>query len=518
MKLLIVDDEKLTREGIRDSVAKLSLPIDAILLADDGRHGLEVAKAMGPDIVLTDIRMPRMTGVDMAEAILEQNPDTAIIFMSAYSDKEYLKAAIKLKAVRYVEKPISLSELADALDEALISCQVRSQTRNAVQTQEKEQQGHLAHLLSQVDTKSKDIEKLVQELQIPVDDSTPFFTMLIDSVTPLSELTDPAMAAPQVEFRQMLAENGLCEIWAFRSDRYVIIHVYSDKKPDKATIRCCAKTLQRLLSPHCRFFLAVGPLVSGVLNVHHSYEKAKLLLENSFFHEFNSILLDYQKPAAPHPPADVLMDFSMALSNKQEETALMLAGTLYDSILNGQPLLPSQVKDMYYKYFVKLDELSMWSHISLWGGHGELNPPSIWDSVFHCTTFKELHQLLLDKTSLFFKQLVQNAGENPVVFQIKEFLHQNYAISSLSVLDVSQHVNRSSSYICTLFKSETGQTLNQYLTDYRIKMSKGFLSDPRYKIADISAKVGYSDGNYYSKTFRKTVGLSPSEYREKMLS
>ena len=70
-----------------------------------------------------------------------------------------------------------------------------------------------------------------------------------------------------------------------------------------------------------------------------------------------------------------------------------------------------------------------------------------------------------------------------------------------------------------LFLNETGQTLNQYLTDYRIKMSKQFLSDPRYKIADISSKVGYSDGNYYSKTFKKKiVGLSPSEYREKMLA
>ena len=82
---------------------------------------------------------------------------------------------------------------------------------------------------------------------------------------------------------------------------------------------------------------------------------------------------------------------------------------------------------------------------------------------------------------------------------------------------MSEHVHLSSSYVCTLFKNETGLTLNQYLTDYRIKMSKRLLADPRYKIADISSKVGYSDGNYYSKAFKKIVGLSPSEYREKML-
>lgn len=75
----------------------------------------------------------------------------------------------------------------------------------------------------------------------------------------------------------------------------------------------------------------------------------------------------------------------------------------------------------------------------------------------------------------------------------------------------------SSSYLCTLFKNETGLTLNQYLTDFRIEKAKKLLTDPRYKIAEISAKVGYSDGNYFGKTFKKMVGVSPSEYREQKI-
>ena len=104
MKLLIVDDEKLTREGIRDSLNLESLGISQVLLEDDGIHGLKTALEEEPDIVLTDVRMPRMNGVQMAERILKELPGTSIIFMSAYSDKEYLKAAIKLKALGYVEK------------------------------------------------------------------------------------------------------------------------------------------------------------------------------------------------------------------------------------------------------------------------------------------------------------------------------------------------------------------------------------------------------------------------------
>ena len=332
MKLLIVDDEKLTREGIRDSIARLSLPFDSILLADDGVHGLETAVSEQPDIVLTDVRMPRMTGVEMAEAILEKNPDTAIIFMSAYSDKEYLKAAIKLKAVRYVEKPLSLSELDDALAEALLNCQVRSHTRSAVMIQEKEQKGHLAHLLSLPGCEAAALE-LSGQLELTIGPATSFFTIIVDSMTPLSELPEIPMDEARENFLILLKELGLKQVYAFRSDRYVIVHIYSEKKPDKEAVKRCALFLQESFDKYCCFFLAVGPIVTGAASVHLSYEKAKHLLENSFFHEFNSILTDYDKPAALCPPADVLMDFGLALSEKQKEKALELVRQLHDSIL-----------------------------------------------------------------------------------------------------------------------------------------------------------------------------------------
>ena len=85
---------------------------------------------------------------------------------------------------------------------------------------------------------------------------------------------------------------------------------------------------------------------------------------------------------------------------------------------------------------------------------------------------------------------------------------------TLSIKVISEHVFLSTSYLCTLFKNETGQTLNQYLTDFRIEKAKKLLRDPRYRITDISAQVGYSDGNYFGKIFKKSAGMSPSEYRD----
>ena len=98
MKLLIVDDEKITRDGLMHRIDWKALGIDSVACADDGIHGMETALAFQPDILLSDVRMPRMTGIEMAEKLQSMNPQLSIIFMSGYSDKEYLKAAIKLKA------------------------------------------------------------------------------------------------------------------------------------------------------------------------------------------------------------------------------------------------------------------------------------------------------------------------------------------------------------------------------------------------------------------------------------
>lgn len=518
LKLLIADDEKLTREGILSDVEKSRLPFETILLADDGVHGFNLALTEKPDVILTDVRMPRMTGVEMAEKVLSQYPDTVIVFMSAYSDKEYLKAAIKLKAVRYVEKPLAMDELLETLEEAVENCRLKSRARDAKRLQEKELMFHLAVDLTSPDKAGLESAlALSKELLLPIHSSTCFQTMVLESMTPLSGISDELLEHIYQGFTGRLAEHGLSYLLAFRSDRYAIVHLYSEKRILPEALKHCTDFLEKNFLKAGNFFLTAGPVVYGPENVPYSYKKAMELLDSCFFHQYNQLLTGLEDHSMARPPVDVLMDFNLALGDKQEEQAFGLLKQLEQSILNGPALTSSQVKDIYYRYFGKLDENGIRNHISLWSLEG-VSPESIWEGIINCRTFFELHRLLETKTRQYFKLLHQNTAENPVVFQIKEFIHHNYAIPSLSVLDVSDSVHRSSSYVCTTFKNETGQTLNQYLTEYRIKMSKQFLGDPRYKVTDISSKVGYSDSNYYSKTFRKIVGLSPSEYREKMLS
>ena len=172
--------------------------------------------------------------------------------------------------------------------------------------------------------------------------------------------------------------------------------------------------------------------------------------------------------------------------------------------------LPNQAKDLYYKLFRALDDAARQLKFTI--SEEKVNLIDALESVF---SFSEMHQKLVEKTEQFFLSANSTPEENSTIFLIKDYISQKYMNETLSVKDISNHVFLSASYVCTFFKNETGQTLNQYLTEYRMEKAKQLLVDPRYKISDISARVGYSDGNYFGKSFKKYTGLSPSEYREK---
>ncbi len=113
---------------------------------------------------------------------------------------------------------------------------------------------------------------------------------------------------------------------------------------------------------------------------------------------------------------------------------------------------------------------------------------------------------------LFFRD---DRQENDLVAIMTDHIRENFHRDTLTVREIAQTACLSTAYACTLFKSETGVTINRYISDCRIEKAKQLLADPRCKISDIARQTGYSDSNYFGKSFKRLVGLSPSEYREK---
>lgn len=521
MKLLIVDDEELTRTGLVSSIDWESLGITEILQADDGMNGLEMARLHKPEIILCDVRMPRMTGIAMLERLEKILPDCIPIFMSGYSDKEYLKAAIKLKAVNYIEKPLNPEEIREAILEAqsLYKQKLRSHRGEALHSLETSTR--LALKLTVPSTSSnQEIVDLCLELGNPeLLDSGINFTSIIVKLNNTAESSSAVLEDIHREIARFLAHYHLKCLFAEKRVQYLVYHIYGSNPISPTTLSAVGSYISRQYSTCGKHMIAAGNTVTDISKVYQSYASAVILLQNCFFFPAETFLTEdivNQQPPKPPLPGTLQSPestFSKYLLSGEEEPCGQFLEELFGYYNGNLTFMPNQIRNLYYQLFSILSAARKKNQVES-GFHEKQD--LIVDTLDNAFTYEELHESLKEKTAQYFEDAKNSQPENSTIFMIKDYISRNYMNDTLSVKDISSHVYLSASYVCTFFKSETGQTLNQYLTEYRMEKAKQLLSDPRYKISEISSKVGYTDGNYFGKSFKKYSGFSPSEYREKM--
>lgn len=521
MKLLIADDEELTREGLISSIDWDALGVEEIFQADDGLQALQIASVQKPDIILSDIRMPRLSGIKMAEEVEKILPDTSLIFMSGYSDKEYLKAAIKLKAVNYVEKPLNPDEIREAVQAAYKQRQEKLRTRQNEVLHSMETFSHLAFLLTRpYDDNAQEILALADELSLRLRFSCSFTTYIVK--TKVSDISAGTLKELQEDFYDFLQYYHLSTFYIRMHGVHHVFHIMGETTPSATAFTSVENFMKERFSAFGNFFITRGETVTGISKVYQSYTNAVISLQSSFFFAPGTLLKPVRKEE-PVPqnakqafPPEGIQTFSEALLTKDEAACHTLAEQLYHMYDQNRDILPNQVKDIYYKLFMTLRDCRQKMQLT-----PIYNKPGIEQSILayleDCFSFQELHQNLLDSIKDYFQSINSYEPEDPTIFLIKDYISKHYVKESLSIKEIGDHVFLSASYVCTYFKAQTGQTLNQYITEYRMEKAMQLLGDARYQIADISSKVGYSNGNYFSKSFKKFTGLSPSKYREKIL-
>lgn len=517
MTLLIVDDEDLTRQGLKAAIEGMDLPINEIFEADDGLKGTECAKEKRPDLILSDIRMAKMSGIDMVDSLKDILPEAGFIFMSGYSDREYLKAAIRLKAVNFIEKPIDLKELKAALKEAIQLIEEKKRTIQSKLFHSKAAAGRLALTLTLPPEEAGEISDDVIQNALPgLKKNGHFTTYIVKSTTSLDNIDENERIRINTEFDGALLSLHCQEINIEKHDRYLVYHVYSPDKPDRKKIQRIGETLKNIIGTGISFFISIGDTVSGMENTYRSYNQAVLLMQTSFFHDYGSIITEEgERLPAPQVLPDPSDAYLLALMTGDLEKIGKTERQIEESLSDSRNLLPDQVRDIYYRLFTCIFEACR--KLSISPSFAIDTSESLLSFVQECNTLRELSNALSEKSKELALSMTKNDPENPTVLSIKEYIDRNYSRENLSVKEISDYVHMSSTYVCTLFKGETGVTLNQYITGFRMEKAKELLSDPKYRISDVSVRVGYPDGNYFGKSFKKAVGMTPSEYRDRVM-
>ncbi len=521
MKLLIADDEILTRKGLISSIDWESLGIDQIFQADDGLRALHIAKLQKPDIILSDIRMPRLNGIELVEKLSSLLPDTGIIFMSGYSDKEYLKAAIRLNAIDYVEKPLNPEEVKATVAEAIKRRQQLLYSRQNEDLLSLETASNLALLLTKpYKDNARKIDALAGDLSLRLVPGCCFVTYIVklQSDEPIST----ALKELRENLDDFLKNFHMRSFYIRMHAIYHVFHIMGNSTPSYTALSSVDLFLKEQFAPFGLFSISRGETAAGIAKAYSSFASAVVTMQSSFFFPSGTLLIAgetdgslpvLEKPADNEKEARVFAD---ALDAKDRDGCLRLLDEFYRKYSKNRQLLPNQIKDIYYKLFQALNDCRQKLKLPSSGADSN-SSESIIEFLESCFTYDELHQSLSRRTDLLFEQLDAYIPEDNTIFMIKDYIARHYDSDLLSIKDISNHVNLSASYVCTYFKNQTGQTLNQYLTEYRMEKAMRLLEDARYQIADISSKVGYSNGNYFSKSFKKFTGLSPSKYREKVL-
>lgn len=529
IKLLIVDDESVTRKGLMKHLNWSELGVDFIEEAAGGLEGLEIAAGFHPDIVLSDIRMPGMDGIQFANRIRTQFPECRIIFISGYSDKEYLKAAIHLNAVSYVEKPIDLDELKDVVKKAIALCfedEKKKLTEKSISTALSESVPFIRQNVASNLICGKNIsEELYADLKIAGVDfniNDPFAVLIIKPAFRTEASNEERLhggnALLNMLEEQLKDSKHICAVKD--SGHIIVIFSYpiNGMRKQILTIFESLKTQIKESGSECtNLYCAAGQTVMGINQIRKSYETAVLALQKLFFRGYGQIVFYENKPEKSFSCNErILSTFSELLLEQNKNAIAELIEKLCRDIKLNEGTLADEVKNIFYKLssilFGEAEKRGLdLNHEEDQGGK------HLWSLISDFQTLQELKEYLCNITNAVIDGIEDMKSTSRAVLNVIQFIRENYSNADLSVKMLADRVYLTPTYLSTLFRKETGKTISDFIIEVRIERSKDLLVKQNIKLIEVAESVGYGDANYYAKVFKKQTGMAPSTYREKYI-
>lgn len=496
MRLLIVEDESIIRNGLMKHLPWEQLGIRQLKSAANAREALRIFDSFQPEIVLTDIIMPGLNGIDMCREMKKQYPDFQIIFLTGYVEKEYLKGAIDLQAVGYVEKPLDVHELQKVI-------------RVAVEEVSKERI-----------RKETILHRILMDREVAQD----YMGTLPESRVCLVYMQKRADAAL---LRKILEKTDVFG----RKNRGVMLYDY-------VSPRMIAILLGRTLDCPCKetsapelydllkreswsggWFLAWGKEASGVEEIAESYSTAKDALKALSWMGWNQRAFypqgasEYRRQNTDTSDIEQFRGFVEEMKPKEAMNWL----DEFNSRLHGEQVALNY--PVYHIMYELLQAIQQRNHYFR-NDEREIEVGAAQEVVLEqAETLDELIFILKREVRKRFSADREEQKENQkscfLIQKVTDYIRENYQDPELSIKVLADYVYLTPTYLSNLFKRHMNITIGQYLTDLRICEAKKKLRDPKYKMYQISELVGYKDPNYFAKIFKKKTGCTPSEYRER---
>lgn len=519
-KLLLVDDNELDRHGIIRHVNWEKLDV-TVIEAANGQLGLEKALVEKPDIVLTDISMPYMNGIEMTKQIIEQNDKIQVIFMSCFDDFDFALNGIKMGVADYILKPIELDHLIAALKKAIQRIEEDKNNENTLDRyKEMINKNHsllTEHFFTQMLFQTSSDESFAVKTPFPemnVEDQ--FRLTLVMSSSPNADMVDAF--AKQLLLKE-IAENAFGEESGFyfiSCDACVLAVIINTNSMTLSRQIKIFESIQndfhKISGEKATVCISSCPLKMHNLNMAFCYLLQMIKTER--FAKTDSLAV-YNDLSSEMPDmsflssVDISSKINRLLDNGNSLEVNVFINHCFDAA-NGIHEIHSKILCFYIVntiniYLIEKNE----SFANIFGSDLE-----IWKKLINFDTIQDIKQWIrniLNFTIKYLQEKLRN-GNRSLVEKIKSRIDKNYS-SLLSLNQIVDGLYVSTSYANKLFHEQTGKTMYYYLQEVRINEAMRLLTTTNMKHIDIAKKLGYQSNTYFTTAFKKYVGVSPKEYR-----
>lgn len=489
-EILVVDDSVLDIECISFLIQKDALPL-SVTTAVNGSDALKLLENTDRhfDILLTDIKMPLMDGLELSRRVRKLSPDTRIIIFSGYHDFDYAKTAISLGVQDYLLKPIIPSDFQATLTKVIHSIEEMQR-----QEKEKRQQSHIikSHLLwlfVNNSTRAEAYRELFEH----------YHAMM------LIECEDDFFSGDGLHFQQKLTELvsfsfDYLNLYPTRSLLFI-----QEPKEEAYLISAASAISLYIREQFCKCYITFA-FLSDNADISRTYALMDKKLETRFFFPEKTIFPPDDGKAFPSSVDAISVDLL------KDDLKLGDYDSFFDHLEEILNSLKNEKKysTIYVKYcFMEMSKLLL-----------QFTPPSgenineLAEKIYGSDSITELISMIRKQADALLKAPSKDPRDDLKIEKIKQYIYQNYA-SPLSLNDIASHFYISPNYLCAIFKKGTGSNLTKFINDYRLKRASELLLSTEMKIHMIAEAVGYRNTSYFCQRFRDFYGETPELYRQK---
>ena len=498
-RVLVVDDEKLERDGIRFLLSMEEGEWE-IYEAANGKLALNELRKHPVDLMLTDIKMPHMDGLELSKKAREEYPDLEIIIFSGYGDFAFAQEAIRYGVTDYVLKPVDPDRFHDTIQK--IQKEIASRKNKEQQSiKEKsflQQYFLLGYIYSGDQERLKEAEGIVDfsvweqwHCAILIESDEAFFDSASDEVP--------------LEIREELRRSFFYLNLNGRQSLLLFKDVYCDYVLEAKNVYNLLKRLHPV-----RFHLAVSRRFDGYQELPEIMEQLEQQMEEKFYHPDIHVYTseeDEEKNTGEEEQDSRLMEkISEDISRKDVKQLWSHFRSLASKYQSNTQFSAMYVKFVFSNVIQELFQENQFSE--------ERKLDHEVERLYSCTNLKQILAITQENIKEYEELLERSMSDSrDEVASVKNYIYQHYA-EDLSLETLAEKVYLSSGYLSFIFKKETGMNLNRFIRVVRMEKAKELLCNSNMKVAQVSEQVGIPNVSYFCRSFREYYGSSPESYRK----